>query len=325
MKLPRRHFLHLSVGAAALLVLPRRAVAVSYPSRPVHIIVGFPPGAASDITARLIGHWLSERLGQQFIVDNRPGANGNIGTEAVARAPADGYTLLMMTSGMASNAALYNNPSFNLIRDIAPVGGVSRIPFVMEVNPSVPATTVPEFIAYARANPGKLNFGSSGNGAGSHLAAELFKSMTGVEMLHVPYRGPAQALTDLIAGRVQVMFDVLTSSIAHIKGHEVRALAITTSMPSEALPGIPTLGEFVPGYEASGWIGVGAPKNTPAEIVNRLNDEINAGLTDPKMKAQLADLGGSPFVDLPAELGKFITDEIDKWGKVIRAANIKPD
>jgi tripartite-type tricarboxylate transporter receptor subunit TctC len=247
MKLLRRRFLHLAAGVAALPFLARLAAAQSYPTRPVHIIVGFPPGAASDITARLIGQRLSERLGQQFIVDNRPGANGNIGTESVARAVADGYTLLMVTSGMASNAALYDNPAFNSIRDIAPVGGVSRIPFVVEVNPSLPVNTVPEFIAYAKANPGKLNFGSSGNGAGSHLAVELFKSMTGVEMLHVPYRGPAQALTDLIAGRVQVMFDVLTSSIAHIKGGEVRALAVTTTTPSEALPGIPTVGEFVPG------------------------------------------------------------------------------
>jgi len=322
MTLPRRRFLQL-LAAAALPATPRLARAQTYPARPVRIVVGFPPGGGADIVARLIAQWLSARLGQPVIVDNRPGAGSNIAAEMVVRAPPDGYTLLMITSPNAINATLYDNLNFNLVRDIAPVAGLSREPEVMEVNPAVPAATVPEFIAYAKANPGKLIMASAGNGSGPHVAGELFKMMTGVDMVHVPYRGSAPALTDLLAGRVQVMFDILTASIAHIRAGKLRALAVTTATRSDVLPDLPTVGEFVPGYEASNFRGIGAPRGTPAEIIERLNREINAGLADPTIKARLADLGNTVLVMSPAAFGKLVADETEKWGKVIRTANIK--
>jgi tripartite-type tricarboxylate transporter receptor subunit TctC len=321
----RREFLKRLAGAAALPSLSNRARAETYPARPVHIIVGFPPGAASDINARLIGEWLSQRLGQQFIIDNRPGAGSNVGTEAAVHAPADGYTLLLVTPPNVINASLYDNLNFNFLRDTAPVASIMRTPMVMEVNAALPVNTVAEFIAYAKANPGKINFASSGNGTGSHVAAELFKFMTGVDIVHVPYRGPAQALTDLIGGRVQVMFDVLTSSIAHIRAGEVRALAVTTTARSAALPDVPTLADTVPGYESSGWAGVGAPANTPTEIISLLNVAIGEGLADPKVQASLATLGAAPMAMSPAEFGKFLADETGKWAKVVKFANIKLD
>ena len=321
----RREFLKRLASAAALPSLSNRARAETYPARPVHIIVGFPPGAASDINARLIGQWLSERLGQQFIIDNRPGAGSNVGTEAAAHAPADGYTLLLVTPPNAINASLYDNLNYNFLRDIAPVASIMRTPMVMEVNAALPVNTVTEFIAYAKANPGKINFASSGNGTGSHVAAELFRFMTGVDIVHVPFRGPAQALTDLISGRVQVMFDVLTSSIAHIRAGEVRAIAVTTAARSAALPDVPTVADTVPGYESSGWAGVGAPTNTPAEIVSLLNGAIGEGLADPKVQASLATLGAAPMAMSPAEFGKFLADETSKWAKVVKFANIKLD
>jgi tripartite-type tricarboxylate transporter receptor subunit TctC len=325
MKLPRRNFLHLAAGAAALPAVSRVARAQTYPTRLVRLIIGYPPGSGPDITARLIGQSLSERLGQPFVIDNRPGAGSNIGTEAVVRAPADGYTLLIAASANASNATLYDKLDFNFIRDIAPVASITRAPFVMEVHPSVPAKTVPEFIAYAKANPGKINMASSGNGTVPHLSGELFKMMTGVDMVHVPYRGGTAALVDLLRGQVQVRFGVLTESIQYIKDGKLRALAVTTASRSEALPDIPTVGEFLPGYDASAWTGVGAPRNTPAEIIEKLNREINAGLADPKLKARFADQGSTVFVGSPAEFGKFIAEETEKWAKVVRTANIKPD
>jgi tripartite-type tricarboxylate transporter receptor subunit TctC len=325
MKLPRRRFLHLAAGAAALPALSRIARAQTYPSRPVRWVVPFPPGGVTDIVARLMGQWLSERLGQPFVIENRPGAGGNIGAEAVVKATPDGYTLYLSSSPNAISATLYDNLNFNFIRDIAPVASISISPLVMEVNPSVPAKTVPEFVAYAKANSGKLNMASNGNGTTSHLAGELFKMMTGINMLHVPYRGAAPALTDLIGGQVQVMFDVMASSIEHIRAGKLRALAVTTATRSEALPDVPNVGEFLPGFEASAWQGVGVPKNTPTEIVEKLNKEINAGLADPKLRARLADLGGTVIGGSPADFGKLIADETEKWGKVIRAANIKPE
>jgi tripartite-type tricarboxylate transporter receptor subunit TctC len=325
MKLPRRRFLHLAVGAAALPALSRVAWAQTYPTRPVRWIVGYPPAGASDIAARLIGQWLSDRLGQPFVIENRPGASGNIGTEAVVNAPPDGYTLLLVNAGNAINATLYDKLKYNLIRDIAPVAGIIRVPLVMQVNPSVPVKTVPEFIAYAKANPAKLNMASAGNGTPQHVSGELFKMMAGVNMTHVPYRGSAPALTDLLGGQVQVVFDTTLASIEYIRAGRLRPLAVTTATRLEALPEIPTVSDFLPGYEASGWYGVGAPKNTPTEIVDKLNNEINAALANPKMKAQLADLGGIVLALSPAEFGKLIADETEKWGKVIRAANIKPE
>ena len=325
MKLPRRKFLHLAAGAAALPTLPRVARAQAYPTRPVHLIVGAPPGGVADIHARLIGQWLSERLGQPFIIENRPGAGTNIATEMVTHAPADGHTLLLVSINNAINATLYNKLAFNFIRDIVPVAGLIRSPNVMEVNPAVPVKTVPEFIAYAKANPGKLNMASPGNGSVAHIAGEMFKRMAGIEMTHVPYRGAAPAVTDLIGGQVQVAFDPMSSSIAHIKAGKLRALAVTTSNRSDALPDIPTVGDFLPGFEASGWFGIGAPKGTPAEIVDKLNREINAGLADTKIKARIADLGNTVLAGSPADFGGLIADETEKWGKVIRAANIKPD
>jgi tripartite-type tricarboxylate transporter receptor subunit TctC len=326
MKLPhRRQFLHLAAGAAALPVVPRIAWAQAYPTRPVRIIDGFAAGGPADIVARLIAHWLSERLGQQFVVENRPGAATNIATEMVVRAPPDGYTLLLAATPAAINATLYEKLSFNFIRDIVPVASLIRAPSVLEVNPSVPAKTVPEFIAYAKANPGKLTMASGGIGAPSHVFGELFKFMTGVNLVHVPYRGAAPAVRSLLAGQVQVYFDPIPNSIGYIRAGKVRPLAITSATRSEALPDVPTVGEFVPGYEASVWWGVGAPKNTPTQIIDKLNEAINAGLADPKIKARLADLGGTPLVGSPADFGKLIADDTEKWGKVIRAANIKPE
>src|SRR5215472_2565570 len=325
MKLPRRQFLHLAAGAAALPAVSRIARAQAYPSRPVRIIVGFAPAGAGDIVARLIGQWLSQRLGQPFVVENRPGANGNIAAQAGVRAPADGYTLLMVSSANAANAALYDKLSFTFLRDIAPVAGIIRTPYVMAVNPTVPAETIPEFIAYAKANPGKISMASVGVGSGTHLAGEWFKMMTGVNLVHVPYRGGGPAFNDLLGGQVQVMFPTTVGSIGYIRAGRLRALAVTTATRSDVLPDVPTVDEFVPGYEASTWYGVCAPKATPAEIVEKLNKEVNAGLADPKIKAQLASLGGTALAGSPADFGKLIADETEKWGKVIRAANIKAD
>jgi tripartite-type tricarboxylate transporter receptor subunit TctC len=299
------------------------AFAQTYPARPVRLVVGFAAGGAPDIAARLVAQWLSERLGQQFIIENRPGAGGNIATEAVVDASADGYTLLMAGLQNAVNATLYEKLSYNFIRDIAPVASVSHENYVMEVHPSFPAKTVIEFITYAKANPGKLNMASPGNGTGPHMAGELFKIMAGVDMVHIPYRGSPPALTDLLAAQVQVMFSPISSSIGYVRGGKLRALAVTTAMRSAALPDLPTVGEFVPGYAASGWFGVGAPGKTPVEIVDRLNNEINAGLADSKLKARLADLGSEVFAGTPADFGKHIAEETEKWGKVVRAAHIK--
>jgi tripartite-type tricarboxylate transporter receptor subunit TctC len=321
----RRTFLHLAAGAAALPAVSRSGWGQAYPSRPVRIIVGFTAGGAFDLTARLIGQWLSQRLGQQFIVENRPGGGANIATEAVVRAPADGYTLLLGGAVNAVNATLYQKLNFDFIRDIAPVAGVIRFPNVMEVNPSFASKTVPEFIAYAKANPGKINMASSGNGTTQHLAGELFKMLAGINLVHVPYRGSPQALTDLIGGQVQVSFDPLPAAIEFIKSGKLRALAVTTATRSEALPDIPTVGEFVPGYEASGWNGLVAPRNTPLDIIETLNKEINAGLADPGMQARLAALGGMVLGGSQADFGKLIADETEKWAKVITFAGIKPD
>jgi tripartite-type tricarboxylate transporter receptor subunit TctC len=325
MKLPRRKFLHLAAGAAALPAVSGFAWAQTYPSRPVRLIVTFAAGSASDIIARLIGQWLSERLGQPIIVDNRPGAAGNIGTEIGVRAPPDGYTLLMALSVNAINAALYNNLSFNFIRDTAPVASIASIPFVMEVHPSFPVKTVPEFIAYAKANPGKISMASTGIGTPGHVAGELFKMMAGVEMVHVPYRGSPPALTDLLSGQVQVMFDATPSSLPHIRAGKLRPLAVTTAKRQEILPDVPAVDEFLPGYEARGWYGVVVPKATPREIVEKLNKEINAALADPNMKKRLTDLGAAVFAGSPADFGKFIADETEKWAKVVKFANIKPE
>ena len=324
MKLPhRRHILHLTAGAAALPAVSRVAWAQTYPTRPVRLIVGVAAGGGTDIVARLISQWLSERLGQQFIVENRPGAGSNIATEVVVRAPPDGYTLLTVGAPAAINATLYYDKlNFNFIRDIAPVAGIMRGPLVMLVNPSFPAQTVPEFIAYAKANPGKINMASGGNGTTPHVTGELFKMMTGVDMVHVPYRGAGPAITDLLGGQVQVLFD---NPIEHIRAGRLRALAVTTTTRSEALPDIPTLGEFVPGYDASGWFGIGAPKDTPVQIIDRLNREINACLADPRMKARLTDLGGIVLSGSPADFGKHIAEETEKWAKVIKFAGIKPE
>jgi tripartite-type tricarboxylate transporter receptor subunit TctC len=325
MEIPRRQFLHLAAGAAAIPAVSRIARAETYPSRPVRWIVPYPPGGATDIQARLLGQRLSERLGQPFIIENRPGGGGNIGTEAVVRAAADGYTLLLVGPPHAINATLYDKLNFNFVRDIAPVAGIMSVPNVMVVNPSVPAKTVPEFISYAKANPGKINMASSGNGSSPHVAGELFKMMTGVDMVHVPYRGNAPALTDLLGGQVQVYFVTTPASIEFIRAGTLRPLAVTTTTRSDALPGIPTVGDFVPGYESSAWYGVGVPKNTPAEIVATLNREINAGLADPKIKARFADLGGTVLPGSPGDFGKLIAEETEKWAKVIRAAHIKPE
>ena len=325
MKLPRRNFLHLAVSVAALSAVSRIAWAQTYPTRPVRIIVGAAPSGTYDIMARLIGEGLSERLGQPFVIENRPGAGTTIGTEAVVKAPPDGYTLLLVGAAAVTSALLYNKLNFNLIRDIAPVAPISREPHIMVVNPSLPVRTVPEFIAYAKGNPAKISMASGGIGTVGHLSGELFKMMTGVNLVHVPYRGLSPALTDLLGGQVQVTFASMASSIEHIRAGKLRALAVTTATRSEMLPDVPTVGQFVPGYEASTWSGVGAPKATPAEIVEKLNKEINASLADPKLMARLADLGGTPLVGPPADFGKLIADETEKWAKVIRAANIKAE
>jgi tripartite-type tricarboxylate transporter receptor subunit TctC len=323
MKLPRRRFLHLAAGAAALPVVPHIARAQAYPSRPVRWIVGFTPGGGNDIVARLMGQWLSERTGQQFFIENRPGAATNIATEVVVHAPPDGYTLLLANLANASNASLYGKLNFNFIRDITPVAGITRMPNVMMVNPSVAAKTVPEFIAYAKANPGKVNMASAGNGSTGHLAGELLNMMAGIKLVHVPYRGNGPALTDLLGGQVEVLFASLASSIEHVRTGKLRALAVTSAMRSEALPDVPTVGEVLPGYETSSWYGIGAPKNTPVEIVDKLNKKSTAGLADPRIKARLADLGGMLLAGSPADFGNLIADETEKWAKVIRAANIK--
>ena len=321
----RRRFLHLAASAAALPFAPHLAEAQVYPSRPVRLVVGFPPGGPTDIAARPMGQWLSDRLGQQFVIENRPGAGSNIGTEAVVRAPPDGYTLLLAYSANAINATLYDNLNFNFIRDIAPIAAINREPLVMLVNPSFPAKTVPEFIAYARANPGKINMASAGNGTPAHVSGELFKMMTGVDMVHVPYRGAGPALTDLLGGQVQAMFPGMSSSIEHVRAGKLHALAVTTASRSDALPDIPTVGDFIPGYEASTWSGIGAPKGTPAEIIDKLNKEINAGLVDPKVKARLANMGSTALPGSPADFGKLIAEETEKWAKVVKLSGAKPD
>ena len=325
MKLPRRKFLHLAAGAAALPAASRIARAQAYPSRPARIVVPFAAGGATDIIARLIGQWLSERLGQQFVIENRPGAGSNIGTEVVVNAPPDGYTLLLVGASSAINATLYEKLSFNFLRDIAPVSGIISIPFIMAVNPSFPAKTVSEFIAYARANPGKVNMASGGNGTAGHLSGELFKMMAGINMVHVPYRGEAPALTDMLGGQVQAMFGTMPASIEYVRAGKLRPLAVTSARRSELLPDLPTVGDFVPGYETSAWQGIGAPKNTPAEIINKLNKEINAGLADPKIKTRVADMGGTVLTGSPADFGKLIADETEKWGKVVKFSGAKPD
>jgi tripartite-type tricarboxylate transporter receptor subunit TctC len=326
MKLPhRRQFLHVAAGAAALPAVSRFAWAQAYPTRPVRLIEGFGAGSALDIVARLIGQSLSEQLGQSFVIENRSGASSNIAAEAVARAPADGYTLLLCGIVNATNAATYDQLNFNFIRDIAPVAGVIRGPYVIVVNPSVPAKSVLEFIAYAKANPRKLNVASAGTGTGSHIAGALFKMMAGVDMVHVPYRGGGPALNDLLGGQVQVYFPTTVASIGYIRAGRLRALAVTAATRSEALPDIPTVGEFVPGYEASVWFGLGAPKSTPAEIIDKLNQETNAALADPKIKARIAESGGNALAGSPADFGKLIADETEKWGKVIKSAGIKAE
>jgi tripartite-type tricarboxylate transporter receptor subunit TctC len=325
MKIPRRLFLHLTAVVAALPAVSRFAWAQTYPSRPVRIVVGFTAGGNFDIVARLMGQWLSEQLHQPFIVENRPGAGTNIATELVVRAPADGYTLLLGGATNAINATFYEKLNFNFIADIAPVAGIIRFPNIMQVNPAFPAKTVPEFIAYAIANPGKINMGSSGVGTTQHLSGELFKSMTGVNMVHVPYRGSAQSIIDLLSGQVQVSFDPLPASIEYVKSGKLRALAVTTAARSEALPDLPTVGEYVPGYEASGWNGLCVPKNTPVEIIEKLNQVVNAGLADSTMKKRLGDLGATVLGGSSADFGKLIAEETEKWGRVIRTANIRPD
>jgi tripartite-type tricarboxylate transporter receptor subunit TctC len=321
----RRRFLQLAGGAVAAATVARRAAALDYPTRPVRLIVGFTPAGATDILARLIGQRLSERLGQPFVIENRPGAGSNIGTEAVVRAPADGHTLLLIAPANAINATLYDRLNFNFIRDIAPVAGLIRVANVMEVNPSVPAKTLAEFIAYAKANPGRINMASAGNGSQQHVAGELFKMMAGVDMVHVPYRGGGPALIDLLGGQVQLYFGTTASTIEYIRTGKLRALAVTTATRQQVLPDVPTVAELVPGYEASSWYGIGAPMGTPAEIVDKLNREINAGLADPKIKARLTDMGGIALAGPAAEFGKLIADETEKWGRVVKFSGAKPD
>ena len=325
MNLPRRQFLHLAADAAVLTAIPRVARAQPYPTRPVRLVVGFAAGGSTDITARLVGQWLSERLGQQFVIENRPGAGTNIATETVVKAAADGYTLIMISPSHAINETLYEKLNYNFIRDIAPIGGIMRVPLAMAVNPSVPAKSVPEFIAYAKANPRKINMASAGIGTSDHVAGELFKMMAGIDMLHVPYRGAGPALADLLGGQVQVIFEPLPSIIEYIRTGKLRALAVTTAARSAALPDVSTVGDFVQGYEASSWFGVGAPKNTPTEIVERLNLEINAALSDPKMKMRLSDLGGRGLPGSSSDFGRLIASETEKWGKVIKFSGAKPE
>ena len=323
MRLPRRQFLHLAAGTAVLPAISRVARADAYPTRPVRIIVGFAAGGTTDILARVIGQWLSERLRQQFIVENRPGASMNIATEAVVRAAPDGYTLLFVGPPVATNATLFEKLSFDFIQDTAPVAGLIRVPGVLEVNPSFPAQTVPEFITYAKENPGKINFASAGSGSPQHLSGELFKLMAGVNMTHIAYRGNAPAITDLLGGQVQVMFDTMPASISYIRAGRLRPLAVTTATRWDGLPDIPTVGDFIAGYEASGWYGLAVPKNTPPDVIDVLNKEVNAALGDPKMKAGLSDMGGTVIAGSPSDFGKLVVDETERWGKVIRAANIK--
>jgi tripartite-type tricarboxylate transporter receptor subunit TctC len=325
MRVPRRRFLYLAAGAAALPAASRIASAQTYSARPVRIVVGYAPGGGTDLVARLMGQWLSERLGQQFVIENRTGAATNIGTEAVVRAPADGYTLLLAHTANAINATLYEKLSFNFIRDIAPVAALIRVPTVMVVNPSLPAKTVLEFIAYAKANPGKINMASGGAGGPDHMSGELFKAMTGVNMIHVPYRGLSPALSDLLGRQVQVVFSSLPAAIEYIRAGKLRALAVTTATRFEGVPDIPTVGDVVPGYEASQWYGVGVPRNTPVEIVEKLNKEINAGLADPKLKARLADLGGTTLPGSAADFARLIAEETEKWAKVVKLSGAKPD
>jgi tripartite-type tricarboxylate transporter receptor subunit TctC len=325
MKLPRRRFLVLTVGAAAAPIAAQIAAAQTYPTRPVHMIVGFTAGGGSDITARLIGQWLSDRLGQSFVIENRPGADSNIGTAAVVNAPPDGCTLLLALVPNAVNASLYEKLNFNFIRDIAPVAGIIRVPQVVLVNPSVPAKTIPELIAYAKANPGKVNLASAGTGSAPHMAGELFNAMAGIKMVHVPYRGQAPALTDLLGGQVQVLFPTTPGTTDFISSGKLRALAVTTAARADVLPDLPTVGDFLPGYEASQWYGVCAPKNTPAAIIDRLNKEINAALADPRMKARFADIGGEPLGGSSTAFGKLIADETEKWAKVVKFAGLKPE
>jgi tripartite-type tricarboxylate transporter receptor subunit TctC len=325
MKLPRRRFLHLAAGAAALPAVSRIARGQTFPSRPVRVMVGFAAGGPTDILARLIGQWLSERLGQPFVIENRPGASGNIATEAVVNALADGHTLLLVAPANTINATLYDKLNFNFIRDIAPIASIMRSLYVMEVNPSVPVKSVPDFISYAKAHPGEINMASAGIGTPQHVAGELFKLMTGVEMVHVPYRGSTPALTDLMGGQVQVMFDNMTSSLEFIRAGKLRPLAVTTATRFEALPDVPTVGDFVPGFEASAQFGLGAPRNTPVGVIERLNKEVNAGLTDPKIRTRLAEFAGAVRAGSPADFGKLIADETEKWGKVVKFAGIKPE
>ncbi len=325
MKSPRRTFIHLAAGAAVLPAIARTSWAQAYPSRPVRIVVGFPAGGATDIQGRLMGEWLTERLGQQFIVENKPGASGNIGTELVAKSPADGYTLLQVVTPHAINAALYSNLSFDFMRDIAPVICAARLAYVVVVNPSVPAKTLPEFIAYARANPGKINYGSAGQGTPQNIACELFKMMTGVNLVHVPYKGGAPAVADLISGHVQVIFAPISESIQQIKAGKLRPLAVTTAARLGVMPDVPSVSEFVPGYEASGFAGIGVPKNTPTEIVTLLNKELNAGLADSKIKTRIVELGGTVLGGTPAEFGAILSEATEKWAKVIKFAGIKAE
>ncbi len=320
----RRRFLRLAAGIAGLAAVPRLARAAAYPTRPVRIICGFAAGGAPDILARLFGQWLSQRLGQSFVVEDRTGAGGNIATEAVVQAPADGHTLLLTAVGNAVNATLYEKLNYNFLRDIVPVAGISREPLAMEVQPSFPATTLPEFIAYAKANPGKINYGSAGIGSSLHMAGELLNLMAGIQLVHVPYRGSPPALNDLLGGQIQLMFSPLPPSIGYVKSGRLRGLAVTSAMRSQALPDVPVIADVVPGYEASAWYGIGAPKGTPAEIVDKLNAEINAGLADPKLRAQLITIGSVPFAGTPSDFGKYWVEETEKWGKVIRTAKIKP-
>lgn len=323
MAVQRRQFLTLITGTLAAPAISRVAWAQTYPTRPVRIIAPYPAGGAVDIHARLVGQWLSERLGQPFIVENRPGANGNIGTEIAANSPPDGYTLLLMGGYNVLNTALYNNLHFDFAKDIVPVASIDLNPFVMEVNLSVPVRSVPEFISYAKAHPGKINMASGGIGSPQHVYGELFKTMTGVDLVHVPYKGSGAALPDLMAGQVQVMFDAMAASIEYIRAGRVRALAVTTATRQKELPDVPTVGEFVPGYEASGWLGIGAPRGTPKDIIDKLNEGINASLADPKNKAQISKLGSTVFVSSPTKLHKYVADEVEKWGKVIKLAHIQ--
>jgi tripartite-type tricarboxylate transporter receptor subunit TctC len=325
MRFPRRRFLHLTAAVAALPAVSRSARAQTYPARPVHIVVGFPPGGAVDIFARLLGQWLSDRLGQPIVIDNRPGAGSNIGTEAVVRAAPDGYTLLLFSTSAAINATLYDKLNFEFIRDIAPVASTIRLPNVIVLNPSVPARTVPELIAYAKANPGKINMASAGNGTTGHVAGELFKMMTGVNIVHVPYRGGAPAITDLLGGQVQAFCGFAAASVEHIRAGKLYALAVTTAARSEALPDVPSVGEFVPGYEASDWLGIGVPQKTPAEIIERLNKEINTAVADPKLRARFAELVAEPMSMTPAEFRKLVRDETEKWAKVVKFSGAKAD